>query len=183
MPRNNVQAFPSKDRKPVNQQERLEMSGWIVGFTDGEGCFSVSLIRNTTAKIGWQVFPEFVITQGAKSRVALEEIQIFFECGRIYENRRYDNHREHLLRYCVRSIQELRERIIPFFQQHELKTHKKNDFKKFCEIISLIEKRHHLTYEGVTKIAQHISEMNRKSKPKFLESSETTRRTLDTEMI
>lgn len=50
-----------------NQQERLEIESWIVGFTDGEGCFSVSLLKNNTSKSGWQVFPEFVITQGKKA--------------------------------------------------------------------------------------------------------------------
>ena len=43
-----------------NQQERLDAE-WIVGFVDGEGCFSVSFFRNKTTKFGWQVFPEFVV--------------------------------------------------------------------------------------------------------------------------
>ena len=49
-----------------NQQERLKIESWITGFTDGEGCFSVSFIRNKTTK--WLAnFSEFVITQGEKS--------------------------------------------------------------------------------------------------------------------
>ena len=28
-----------------NQQERLIQQGWVVGFVDGEGCFSVSFVR------------------------------------------------------------------------------------------------------------------------------------------
>ncbi len=49
-----------------NQQERLRTVGWIIGFVDGEGCFSVTIQKATTAT-GWQVFPEFVVTQGEKS--------------------------------------------------------------------------------------------------------------------
>lgn len=49
-----------------NQQERLKMSQWIVGFVDGEGCFSVSIFKNRTSKSGFQVMPEFVVTQGEK---------------------------------------------------------------------------------------------------------------------
>ena len=45
-----------------NQQERLRTVGWIVGFVDGEGCFSVTIQKATTST-GWQVFPEFVVTQ------------------------------------------------------------------------------------------------------------------------
>ena len=28
-----------------NQQERLINLGWIIGFVDGEGCFSLGLVR------------------------------------------------------------------------------------------------------------------------------------------
>ena len=78
-----------------NQQERLRTVGWIVGFVDGEGCFSVTIQKATTAT-GWQVFPEFVVTQGEKSLRALHDLKEFFECGKVFINRRYDNHREHL---------------------------------------------------------------------------------------
>lgn len=33
-----------------NQQERLNMKSWIVGFTDGEGCFAISVIKNSTTR-------------------------------------------------------------------------------------------------------------------------------------
>lgn len=33
-----------------NQQERLKIASWIVGFTDGEGCFSIAVIKNLTTK-------------------------------------------------------------------------------------------------------------------------------------
>lgn len=58
-----------------NQQERLKFANWIVVFVDGEGCFSVSIFKNKTSKIGYQVLPEFVVTQGAKSVHVLEEIK------------------------------------------------------------------------------------------------------------
>src|SRR5215216_3762231 len=87
-----------------NQQERLKTVGWIVGFVDGEGCFSVAIQRCRVVKLGWQVFPEFVVTQGAKSLTALEILQQFFGCGRIFINRRHDNHKEHLYRFCVRAV-------------------------------------------------------------------------------
>ena len=74
-----------------NQQERLRTVGWIVGFVDGEGCFSVTIQKATTAT-GWQVFPEFVVTQGEKSLRALHDLKEFFECGKIFVNRRKDNH-------------------------------------------------------------------------------------------
>ena len=161
-----------------NQQERLKIIGWIIGFTDGEGCFSVSIIKNSTTKLGWQVFPEFVITQEEKSLYVLEEIRDFFDCGRVFINRNTnpnDNHREPLYRYCVRSIKNIKEKIIPFFQENNLKTAKQKDFIKFVRIMSLVEKKYHLNKKGITKIAKIIETMNRKKPARFLESSTTIR--------
>ena len=158
-----------------NQQERLKIAYWISGFVDGEGCFSVSMIKNKTTKFGTQIFPEFVVTQGAKSLSALEEIQKFFNCGNIFVNKRYDNHKEDLYRYCVRSIYELENKIVPFFKQNQLKTHKRNDFEIFSKIVISMSKRKHLTTKGFIEIAKLIETMNRKKKSRFLESSETKR--------
>lgn len=55
-----------------NQQERLIKIGWITGFVDGEGCFSINFIRQPHRvnrrgyKTGFQVAHEFAVTQGAK---------------------------------------------------------------------------------------------------------------------
>jgi len=160
-----------------NQQERLEIKYWLVGFTDGEGAFTVSILKNPTSRTGWQVFPEFIVTQGAKSKECLTLFREYFGCGKIYINKRFDNHNEDLYRYCVRSISDLRDIIIPFFKVNHLRTNKSKDFDFFSEIMVLIEKREHLTISGLTKIANIAMKMNRKVKPKFLESPLTIRRT------
>ena len=137
-----------------NQQERLELANWIVGFVDGEGCFSVSVFKNRTSKSGYQVMPEFVVTQGEKSLNVLETIKDFFACGSIFINRRYDNHKEHIYRYCVRSFADLENIIIPFFKTNQLRTAKQKDFNIFCEAIEMIKLRHHLSIEGLEKIRE-----------------------------
>lgn len=154
-----------------NQQEKLIY--WIVGFVDGEGTFSVSFNRNSTTNSGWQIFPEFVINQGAKSKFALEEIQNFFQCGKIYLNRRKDNHKEDLYRFCVRSAKDLKEKIVPFFSKHSLRTAKKEDFQKFISILLLMNKKKHLSKSGANQIAKIVETMNQKKKSRYLLSSET----------
>ena len=158
-----------------NQQERLEFEGWIVGFVDGEGCFCISINKNSTSRLGWQVMPEFVVTQGEKSLKTLVNIQKFFGCGRVFVNRHHDNHKENLWRYCVRSLKDLREKIIPFFGNHPLQTSKKESFKNFVKVLDLIEKGEHLKLSGIKRIAKLSQKINRQKIPKFLESSETIR--------
>src|SRR5919204_4123952 len=92
-----------------NQQERLIRTGWVIGFVDGEGCFSIGFVRQPDRKgrrgyrTGYQVTHEFAVTQGAQSLHCLEELKSFFGVGQILVNRRYDNHREHMYRYVVRK--------------------------------------------------------------------------------
>jgi len=148
----------------VNQQERLDIASWIVGFVDGEGCFTISIINNSTTKFGKQIFPEFVITQGAKSLKALKQIKKFFNCGSLILNKRYDNHNDNLYRYCVRSVQDLREIIIPFFCCRQLQTEKRKDFIIFRQAINLMSKKQHLTKKGWKKILVLAGQMNRKKK-------------------
>ena len=160
-----------------NQQERLKILGWLVGFTDGEGAFTVSIVRNPTSKTGWQAFPEFVVTQGNKSKDVLYIFRDFFGCGNVYLNRRFDNHNEDIYRYCVRSIRDLRDVIIPFFKENPLKTNKEKDFIIFCDVMDLISCGRHLCTDGLFEIPNMTMRMNRKVKPRFLESSHTIRQT------
>ena len=147
-----------------NQQERLKIANWIVGFTDGEGCFSIAVIKNKTTKFGEQIFPEFVVTQGEKSMSTLEEIKNFFGCGNIFVNKRYDNHNENMYRYCVRSIKELDSNIIPFFDRNPLRTRKQDDFLIFRKVIKAMIQKDHLEKSGREKILGLLGKMNRKKK-------------------
>jgi hypothetical protein len=151
-----------------NQQERLRTVGWVVGFVDGEGCFSVSIQRSPVLTLGWQVFPEFVVTQGAKSLTALESLQHFFDCGRIHINRRSDNHKEPLYRYCVRPLADLRDKIVPFFRENPLRTAKAESFEVFQQVVSLMLERRHLTADGLHRIAVLAKLINRQKEPLFL---------------
>ncbi len=110
-----------------NQQERQDYYlGRVVGFVDGEGCFSVGIFRN---------------------------------------------------RICVRSRNDIREKIIPFFQKYPLRTAKEKDFLRFAKIIHMMDRKVHLTHAGMKRIAKMVEQMNRKKTSRHLESSETIRRT------
>ena len=56
-----------------NQQERLDC--YIAGFVDGEGSFSVSVQRNTSCRVGYQLVPEFHVSQNADRAQVLELIK------------------------------------------------------------------------------------------------------------
>ena len=151
-----------------NQQERLRLEGWVAGFIDGEGCFSVNINRCSVMKLGWQVRPEFVVTQGERSASSLELLQSFFGCGSIYRNARRDSHREDVLRWCVRRRADLEERVIPFFEEVPLRTAKAVDLEKFRQVLGLMRAGRHLELEGIAEIASIVERMNQRKKSSFL---------------
>jgi LAGLIDADG endonuclease len=149
-----------------NQQERLIRIGWVVGFVDGEGCFSIGFLKQPDRAgrrgytTGYQVTHRFAVTQAESSRGCLEDLQRFFGVGRLYLNRRHDNHREHLCQYRVERRDELLETIVPFFRAHPLRTAKQTDFERFCECMAIIAADRHRTREGLIEIAETTEQMN-----------------------
>jgi LAGLIDADG endonuclease len=154
-----------------NQQERLIRTGWVVGFVDGEGCFSIGFVRqpNRTSRkgyrTGYQVAHGFVVVQGAKSLGALNDVQSFFGVGAVSINRRHDNHKEHLHRYTVSRRDDLLQVIIPFFKANPLRTSKRDDFEKFSRCVEICHGGGHLTTGGLIEVAEIAETMNhRKSR-------------------
>ena len=127
---------------------------WVVGFVDGEGCFHVGINKNKLMKLGVQVLPEFTVVQHKADEQVLHGLKDFFGCGVIRKNHGT------ALAYRVRGQENLRDRIIPFFEKHKLKTRKRVNFEKFRKVILLIEKEEHLNPEGLEKIRKIKTSMN-----------------------
>ena len=142
------------------QQERLAPN-WVVGFTEGEGCFRVSINRQPNMSTGWQVLPEFRIVQHKRNKITLEKLQRFFGAGNVVVN--HDTR----LELRIRKLSDLK-KVVAFFEQHQFQTTKEADFRNFAQIIEMMEERKHLTHEGLAKIAKLAWKMNRKVKPSYL---------------
>lgn len=157
-----------------NQQERLIKIGWVTGFVDEEGCFSIGFVRQKDRtgrkgyRTGYQVSHRFVVTQGKKSLHCLHELRNFFGVGEVYCNKRFDNHKEDLYMYYVQRRKDLLTVIIPFFRQYRLRSSKQQDFEKFARCIGLVASGHHLNNEGLITIAEIIQTMNRQKPRKSL---------------
>ena len=130
---------------------------WVVGFVDGEGCFSVSIHRNPFVRQtrGWQLHPVFQVYQHERYRAVLEDLVSFFGCGRI----RAKGPKSNVLAYAVDSLRALEEGILPFFESHRLEV-KAADFRLFAEIVRSMRRKEHLTPEGFEKAVRLAYAMN-----------------------
>jgi hypothetical protein len=120
--------------------------------------------------LGWQVLPEFRIVQHEKDENVLYKIKEYFGFGNVKINRTdfHGTRKE----FRVRGLENLN-KIINFFEINKLNTSKRKDFEIFSEVIKMMNNKEHLTKDGLDRIANLISQMNRKPNPKYLESSET----------
>ena len=132
-------------------------SQWITGFVDGEGCFYVGINPHKEMTAGFQVLPEFTVVQHERDVQVLHALKAHFGCGVVRKN-----HGDRMA-YRVRGKEHLLERIVPFFEKHQLKTKKNVDFKKFRRILLMMETDRHLTGEGIEEIRAIAATMNRGS--------------------
>ena len=130
-------------------------SEWVTGFVDGEGCFHVGISKHPDMTQGIQVLPEFTVVQHERDAQLLHALKTFFGCGVVRVN-----HGDRLA-YRVRSLDHLRERIVPFFLEHPLKSKKQVDFTKFSRVLRMMEMGEHLTAEGIVRIREIAAQMNR----------------------
>jgi len=128
---------------------------WVVGFVDGEGCFFVGLNPHPEMTSGFQVLPEFTVVQHQRDIQLLHALKAFFGCGVVRRNR------EERMAYRVRRLEHLRERIVPFFEAHPLRSKKRLDFLAFRKVIRLMERGEHLHPQGLERIRALASRMNR----------------------
>jgi hypothetical protein len=104
--------------------------------------------------LGKQVLPEFRVVQHNRDIALLHNLKTYFQCGVIRKNR------GDRMVFRVRGHKNLLTKIIPFFEKHKLKSKKRVDFEKFRKIVFLLEKKTHLTPEGLQKIQQIAATIN-----------------------
>jgi len=137
----------------------MEQVWYITGFADGEGCFSVSFTKRAKMNTGLEVRPSFSIGQNKKSLALLQQLHTYFGCGAI----RFSRH-DQLYKYEVRSIRDLRERVIPHFKKYPLKTAKQDDFLTFSWICDQIAASKHLNKDCLKQIIEKAYAMNQSGK-------------------
>ena len=140
----------------VNQQERLE--SYIAGFVDGEGCFHVAIQRNTSTRAGWQLVPEFRISQDVSRIRVLTLARELIGCGSVREDHRGTNDRTYVV--VVRRREDLVKKVIPFFERNPLLSSKNEEFLAFARIVRSMAGGEHLCPGGFERLVAQALVMN-----------------------
>ncbi len=145
---------------------------YIVGFTEGEGCFGVAIEKendkrprkterkNNLSKpsLGYKVKPSFRISLSRKDRQVLDEIQNFFGVGYVYDVKNPGG-RSDMCQYVVQGVDDL-VKLVDFFDQQKFHTTKGTSYTHWKEIVQMVSRKEHLTKEGILAICELREKMN-----------------------
>lgn len=148
----------------MGRTKPIVSSDYVVGITDGEGCFYVNISKSSAYRAGWRVQLHFHIKLQEVDKPLLEKIQNTLKCGNVYfQNEKRANHTK-CYRYTVASQRDIFGKIIPFFKKHKLQTvSKRKSFYAFCNIANLVLLDKHLTRVGIEKIKKLKAHMNKRT--------------------
>ena len=163
------QAFPNVEPviKPEVKDREIKDLHWLAGFTDAEGCFFIALKKSAGSKLGERVWLRFILTQHDRDKKLLESLISgtppftpwseggILGCGRYIPRSGYGE-------FIVEKFTDVNEKIIPIFKEFKLYSIKSLNFEYFKKAAMLMEKKAHLTREGLDEIKIMKGKMNKR---------------------
>jgi hypothetical protein len=132
---------------------------FITGFVDGEGCFYIKIVKNSTSRTGYLVQLTFGLILHAKDLDLLKIIQAEFKgVGHIWEGKASLD-KGARVQYQISSIKDIKI-LINHLDKYPLLTQKWSDYQLFKQAFELIERKEHLTQQGLEKLVSIKASMN-----------------------
>lgn len=124
---------------------KVSLDPWyITGFSDGEGCFLLAVNKHKRFKLGYSLGAVFQIHLHSRDLALLERVKDYFGVGKVYVEKNGS------IQYKVSSIKDLRV-IIDHFDRYPLVTSKWADYILFRQGVELMERKAHLSVEGLNE--------------------------------
>jgi hypothetical protein len=101
------------------------------------------------------VGPSLSVSHNSDRSEVLLEIQAYFGCGTLRPDRS-----DKTLKWEVRSLPLLVERVVPHFWRYPLRSGKQRDFEAFADICEAMTRGEHLTPTGFQAIVRRAVLMN-----------------------
>ena len=119
---------------------------YITGFAEGEGSFYVGILSRKM-NTRWEIRPSFSLSQNEKDTELVYSLIDFFGCGFVRPSKT-----DNTVKYEVRSLKDLQEKIIPHFEKYLLQGRKQKDFTAFKKAVEIMKTNKHLQKEGLKEI-------------------------------
>ena len=146
----------------AGSRSAIDFPSYVSGYFDGEGCFTVSIAPRATLRVGWEVRPSVSVSQNEDRSQVLHRILEYFECGTIRSDPA-----DQTVKWEVRSLHTIRERVIPHFLRWPIMSAKQLDVLAFVAVCDRMARRKHLQPEGLIEIVQITRRMNPSGRRRF----------------
>lgn len=150
------EAFPNTVpvERSVIEDIAIEDPYWFAGFASGEACFTVNIYKSKT-KLGEAVQLKFDLAQHSRDSKLLTSLQNLLGYGTV------NKHSQNAVMFSATKFSDFKECLIPFFDKYQILGVKYEDYLDFKKVAQLIEKKAHLTIEGLEDIRRIKVKMNR----------------------
>lgn len=118
-----TETFPNTipESRPTVETPEFIDPNWLVGFTDGDGCFLIHVQNSPKSKSGKQVKIKFQVSQHERDIALFKSIILNLKCGTIQTFGNY-------LHLSVTRFEDIINIIIPLFKKYRLQGSKRRDF-------------------------------------------------------
>ena len=162
------QIFKYSTEVSTNLSKNSSLNPWFIsGFTDAEGSFIISIVKDPYTRTGWNILLRFKIDLHQKDLPVLQGIKTYFEgAGKIDKSGKDRDS----LSYIISSRKLITALVLPHFDKFPLITNKRADYILFKRIIEMMDKREHLTAEGLQNIVNIRASLNKGISPLLREA-------------
>lgn len=150
-------AFPNiiPVSRPLVVNQEIKNPNWLAGFVAGEGCFCISIFKDTT-NTGFTVKLIFIMAQHSRDAVLMQSLVSYLDCGR-YTSRSSQDAGD----FIITKFSDMTDKIIPFFDKYPIIGVKSLDFADFKKVAEIMQTKGHLTESGLAEIRLVKAGMNR----------------------
>ena len=104
----------------MGRTKPIVSADYVVGLTDGEGCFYVNVADSSSYRGGARIDLNFYVKMNEKDIDLLLKIKNTLGCGNVYFQKEQRKNHTQCYRYTVGSHRDVIGKIIPFFKKHRL---------------------------------------------------------------
>lgn len=127
-------------------------NAWLSGFSDSEGCFTVSVIKRSESYNQVQV--RYILSQKNELEL-MTKIAALFD-GKVTYLKSYDGYN------MTVNLSKLR-KVISYFNIYSLKTKKYIDYFNWLKVYKLVVNKDHFNEDGLNRVKDLMNKINKKS--------------------
>lgn len=133
---------------------------YLVGLTDGEGCFYVNIRPSRSKQPYSTVELHFYLKLRGDHLELLNKVKESFGCGAVYHQSESRANHSECFRFEINSRRDIFNTLIPLFDKYPLQGPKQNDYLLFRQVAEIVRDKSRLTATQIAKIGKLKRKMN-----------------------